>query len=157
MDKSFISLYKAIFFGLATIVVIPREVYKKFFLYGFIFGAIGDILHILIFEKGLGLFRYLNMGPFSIYGLFSFWTPIAWMFTFMLFFYFLPRKRLFLYFYIVGFAIFGYMVGLVLEGFGVFHYIGLWRYAAPFFFILWFSGAAWAFYRIEKVKTIEYI
>ncbi len=152
MDKSLVSFYKAVLFGIATLVAIPREVYKKFFLYGFIFGAIGDVVSILVFGQGIGLFKYSNFGPFSIFGLFSFWTPIAWMFAFMLFFYFLPRRRLFLYPYVVGFALFGYMVGLVLEGFGVFRYIGFWRIGAPLFFILWFSAAAWVFFRLEGVK-----
>lgn len=151
MDKSFISFFKAALFGIATIVTIPRELYKKFLLYGFVFGVIGDIASILVLSQ-LRLMKYSNMGPFSIYGLFSFWTPIAWMFAFMLFFYFLPRRRMFLYPYVVGFAIFGYMVGLVLEGFDVFHYIGFWRYWAPFFFLMWFSGAAWLFYKLEGVK-----
>jgi len=152
VDKSLISLFKAVLFGIATVVVIPRELYKKYLLYGFVFGAIGDIITVLLMSL-LGLIKYSQMGPFSIYGFFSFWTPIAWMFAFMLFFYFLPRRRLFLYPYVVGFALFGYMLGLVLEGFGVFQYIGFWRYVAPFFFTLWFSGAAWVFFRLEGVKV----
>lgn len=153
MEKSLISLYKAVLFGIATIVAIPRKQYKKFLLYSFIFGALLDIITILVLGQGLSLFRYSNFGPFSIYGWFSFWTPIAWMFAFMLFFYFLPRRRLFLFPYVVGFAMFGYMVGLVLEGFGTFQYIGFWRYAAPFFFTFWFSVSAWTYMRLEDIKV----
>ena len=152
MDKSLVSFFKAMLFGIATVVAIPREIYKKFLLYGFIIGAMGDVISILVMSP-LRLIKYSQMGPFSIYGLFSFWTPIAWMFAFMLFFYFLPRRRLFLYPYVVGFALFGYMVGLVLEGFGVFQYIGFWRYVAPFFFANWFSGAAWVYFRLEGIKV----
>ncbi|MHB9093799.1 MAG: hypothetical protein ACYC21_03935 [Eubacteriales bacterium] len=152
MEKSLVPFIKAIMFGIATVAVIPRQYYKKFFIYGFIFGAIGDGVFVLILGHGFHLFKYYGMGPFSVYGLFPFWTPVAWMFAFMLFFYFLPVRKIFLSLHILGFAFFGYFVGVVLEGFGVFQYIGFWRYIAPLFFVLWFSLAAWVYMRNEKIS-----
>lgn len=149
--KSAYFFYKAVLFGLATVVVIPRQVYKKFLIYGLIFGAILDVIFIIILGPILHLVKYIDMGPFSIFGIFSFWTPVAWMFAFMLFFYFLPVRKEFLYPYTVSFALFGYMVGLVLQGLGLFMYVGNYLYIAPLVLTGWFSLSAWAYIRSEHI------
>lgn len=101
MEKSLIPFIKALLFGIATVVVIPRQFYKKLFIYGFIFGAIVDAVVILVLGRGFHLFKYYGMGPFSVYGWFSFWTPIAWMFAFMLFsIFYLSEKSFYLYTYL---------------------------------------------------------
>ncbi|WP_066638364.1 hypothetical protein [Desulfolucanica intricata] len=143
--KSIFFFYKALLFGIATITVIPRQVYKRFLIYGFIFGAIGDVIMATILGPILQLIKYLNMGPFNIFGIVSFWTPIAWMFAFMLFFYFLPVRRVFLYPYIIGFSIFGYMVGLVLQQLDLYQYIGNYIYFAPIVNVIWFSISAYVY------------
>ncbi|MTI84471.1 MAG: hypothetical protein FH756_11325 [Firmicutes bacterium] len=150
--KSIYFFYKALLFGIAAYAVIPKPEFKRYLLYGFIFGAIGDVIMVTLTGPILNLIKYHNMGPFSVFGLFSFWTPIAWMFAFMLFFYFLPARRAFLYPYIVGFSIFGYMVGLVLSGLGLFDYIGFYKYSALIVFIVWFSIAAYAYLKIGNIK-----
>lgn len=149
--KSIFFFYKAVLFGIATVVAIPRPVYKKFLLYGFMFGALGDIILIIILDPGLKLIRYLNIGVFGVFGLFPFWTPIAWMFAFMLFFYFLPVRRVFLYPYVAGFAIFGYMVGMILEQMGLYQYIGYYKFISPLVLITWFALAAWVYIKSENV------
>lgn len=150
-DKSIFFFFKAIIFGVAAYAVIPRHVFKKYFLYAFIFGAIADVLIVSTLHS-LNLVSYYNMGPFGIFGVFTFWTPIAWMFTFMLFFYFLPVRTAFLIPYIIGFSLFGYMVGLVLTALGLFEYIGIYKYYAPVVFIAWFSLAAYAYIKIGNIK-----
>ena len=149
--KSIFFFYKALLFGISAYAVIPRHEFKRYLLYGFIFGAIGDVLVVFLLDK-FGLIKYYNMGPFSIYGFITFWTPIAWMFTFMIFFYFLPVRIVFIIPYIVGFALFGYMVGLVLSGLGLFEYIGSFKYYAPITFVIWFSIAAYTYFRIGNIK-----
>lgn len=148
---SIIFFIKALLFGVATIVAIPREVYKKYFIYGFAFGALGDTLLVVVF-KPLHLLRYLNMGPFDVWGLFSYWTPIAWMFAFMLFLYFLPTHKVFFGLHIIGFTIFAYSTGLVLQNLGLFQYIGKYLYFAPITFLIWFSLTAWAYTKLEKIQ-----
>lgn len=149
--KSIFFFYKTLLFGIAAYAVIPRAHFKRFLLYGFIFGAIGDVLMVFTLDS-LGLVKYHNMGPFSIYGLFSFWTPIAWMFAFMIFFYFLPVRTIFLVPYTIGFALYAYMVGLVLSKLGLFEYIGSFRYYAPLVFTVWFSLAAYVYFKIGDIK-----
>ena len=88
LGKSIWYLLKAMFFGIATILTIPKEVYKKYFIWGFIFGGVGDVLMVILFSKVLNLIEYKNMCVFNAYGLVSFWTPIAWMFILCSFFIF---------------------------------------------------------------------
>lgn len=62
-------------FALLTIVmallIIPKHLYKKCFLYGFLLGGLGDTL-IALALSALHLIEYKNMGPFSLFGVFSF-------------------------------------------------------------------------------------
>lgn len=149
--KSMFFFLKALLFGLATIVSIPQNVYKKYVIWGFLFGGIGDLIIVALFGPVLNLIKYENMGVFNILDTISFWTPIAWMFTFMLFFYFLPIHRYFLLIYIIGFSIFGFMVGLVLQNIGLFKYEGIYIYFAPFVFIAWFSFSSFIFFRYNQI------
>jgi hypothetical protein len=151
MGKELIFLYKAIFFGLAAIILIPKEYYKKYFIYGLFFGAILDVSMIWVLSGFFHLFQYKNMGLFNIFNLFSFWTPIAWMFTMMVFFYCLPPRKLYLLFYVPGFGLFGYMVGVVLQNFGLFEYVGTFKYFAPLIITAWFAIVAWAYIKAEKI------
>lgn len=151
MGNEMIFLYKAIFFGLAAIILIPKEYYKKYFVYGLFWGAILDVLMVGVLSGLCHWIQYKNMGEFNVFNLFSFWTPLAWMFAFMIFFYCLPARKLFLYYYIPGFGLFGYMVGVVLQNFGLFEYVGIYRYFAPLVLTGWFAVAAWAYIKAEKI------
>ncbi|PKM81962.1 MAG: hypothetical protein CVU89_06380 [Firmicutes bacterium HGW-Firmicutes-14] len=146
IGKSIIFFLKVLLFGVGTLAVIPKTVYKKFLVYGLFLGAVMDICVILLLEK-LNIIMYYNMGPFSILGYFPFWTPIAWMFAMMLFLYFMPKQRLLLYAYILTFAAFGVMVGIMLKNFGLYR---LNMYALFFAFLLWFSFAAWVYIYLES-------
>lgn len=152
IDISIIFFLKTLLLGIASVLAIPRQVYKKFLLYGFVFGGVGEIISVIILEPVLHLIQYTNMGRFSMLGIISFWTPIAWMFAFMLFFYYLPARKVFLYLYIAFFSIYAYFVGLFLQNFGLFDYVGDYKYFAPFVFVLWFSVSARFYLLNEKVN-----
>lgn len=148
----FVFLVKAIFFGLAAIIMIPQQQFQRFFRYGLILGGIGEVLNILIFGFLLGGFRYKNMGVFNILNLTSFWTPISWMFVMMYFLYNLPLRKNFFYLYIICFGFFGYCVGLVLENFNLFNYRGVYNYLAPLILSGLFYLAALFYLKSEKLK-----
>lgn len=143
---------KAILFGLAAIILIPKEQYKKFLVYSLFFGGFGEILIILVFSLLLGCFHYLNMGYFNILNITPFWSPVAWIFVMMLFLYNLPIKRSFFYLYIIAFGIFGYFVGLVLENFHLYKFVGAYKYFLPLLLICWFYAAARLYMKAEKLK-----
>lgn len=152
MGREMIYLYKALFFGLAALILIPKEYYRKYLIYGLLFGAIADVLLIWIIGGIFHGFEYRHMGQFNVFNLFSFWTPLAWMFAFMFFFYCLPTRKLFFYLYVFTFGLFGYMVGLVLHNFGLFEYYGIYKYFAPFIINGWFLAAAFAYLKAEKIQ-----
>lgn len=138
IDKNTIFFIKAVMFGVAAIIAIPKECYKKFLIYGLFLGAALDITAIVTLTK-LGVIKYLNMGAFSMYGLFSLWTPIAWMFALMIYLYFLPRRRPFLYGYVLIFSVFGIFVAKILSNFGLYEFN---PFILFFVFLGWFSFAA---------------
>ncbi len=149
-DTSYIYLFLAIGVGAAALLVIPKKHYKHYFLYGLLFGGVGDILLATIFTYA-GWIKYKNMGPFNVLGLFSFWTPITWMFAYTIFFYFLPVRKVFLIPYLLAFAGLNYGTGLFMENFGLFQYYGINRYVAPLTFFAWYSISAWVYFKNEKV------
>lgn len=132
---------------------VPKQEYKKTLLYGIVFGGIGNTLVVLLLSW-LNLIEYKNMGPFKI-GPFTSWTPINWTLIFGLFFYLLPVRKLFIAAVIIAFAAFSYGVGLIFENFGVFRYIGFWRYVAPFLFLTWYSTAAYVYIRNRGIALRE--
>lgn len=152
VGREIIYLLKAAFFGLAAIILIPKEHYKKYLVYGLLLGGINEILAVVVLSRLLHLFRYKNLGVFNILNLFSFWTPLAWMFVVMYFLYALPRKRLFLYPYVAGYGVFGYFLGLVLHNFGLFEYNGIFIYFAPFALTAWFALIAWLYIKAERIE-----
>lgn len=151
MHLSFVYLLKAILFALVAFTIIPKEKYKKFILYGFFFGYIMNIILVLLLTA-LNQLQYTHLGYFSVFGYFSIWTPIAWMFAFSLFFYLLPIRKIFLYPYIFVFGLTSSMVGHILEQIGVYTTIGIYKYIAPVLFIAWYAVSAHVFYSQEKIK-----
>lgn len=141
----------AIITGFSALLLIPKEKYKHYLLYGFLFGGVLEISLVVILTN-LNLLQYKNMGPFNLFNVLSIWTPFSWMFAFSVFFYLLPKRTAFLIPYIITFAALSYSIGIVKESLGTFEYLGVNRYAAPFTFLLWYSFSAWAYFRIEKVK-----
>lgn len=151
MGIEIVFLIKACLFGLAAIIIIPKELYKKYLVYGLLLGALVDTGFVLL-GKYLNLFLYKNMGVFNILDLYSFWTPLAWMFVIMFFLYCLPLKESVFYLYVACYGIFGYFVGLVLQNFGLYEYLGLFKYFAPLIFAAWFYSAAFIYMKVEGVK-----
>lgn len=153
MGIEIVFLFKAIFFGLAAIIIIPKRLYKKYLVYGLFLGALGDTA-LTLCGKYLNLFIYKNMGVFSVLDLYSFWTPLAWMFVTMYFLYCLPLKRSAFYLYLACYGLFGYFVGLVLQNFGLFEYVGFYKYLAPLVIAAWFFITAIIYLKAEGKKLL---
>ena len=151
MGVEIVFLIKAIIFGLAAIIIIPKEYYKKYLVYGLFLGALGDTGFTLL-GKHLNMWKYNNMGVFNILDLYSFWTPVAWVFVIMFFLYCLPHKRFNFYLYVVSYGLFGYFVGLVLQNFGLYEYLGFFKYLAPLVITAWFYTASLIYMKAEGIK-----
>lgn len=103
--------------GISFLLIVPKEHYKRYLLWGLVFGGIGDALTVSLLTQ-LNLIQYKNMGPFNIFNLFSIWTPITWALTFSIFFYLMPVRKVFLVPYIITFTALNYSVGLVMQSMG---------------------------------------
>jgi len=130
----------ALMMVVTAFVIIPRNSYKKFFLYGLLLGGVADalIVNTLTFA---GLIRFTGMGPFGIFGLYSLWTPITWTFAYMIF-------------YILAWTALDYSVGLVMENLALFHYYGIQNYLAPIMFAGWYSFSAAVFRKYEQTNRV---
>ena len=149
-SNGMVFFYNAVIFAFAALVLIPKQLYKRYFVYGLIYGGLFDVAVVLILEV-FRLIKYEHMGAFSIFGWFPFWLPVAWIFVMMFDLYLLPEKKLYFYLYILSFSIFGFMVGQVLEGFNLLEINKGFEYVEPFFLFAWFAFTAWVYQKNEKI------
>lgn len=116
-------LYYPIFLTLAillTLVLIPRDKYKQFLIYGLILGGLGDFILNGILSY-LGFAWFPNAGIFQL-GKLNILSPLSWVPVTMLFLQFLPQRSLFLYAYILTFATFGVCHGYVVQNAGIYDF-----------------------------------
>ena len=152
INKSFYYLIIAAIIGGAAIALIPKEKYKRFFIYGLLFGGLGDSIIVPLLSKIFPLYQYKNMGVFNILGLYSIWTPITWTFVFAIFLYLLPIRKVFLVPYIITFVGFNVAMGMVMHSLGLFEYKKpLYQYLDLISFSLWFIIAAWIYIKAERI------
>jgi hypothetical protein len=135
-----------------TLLLIPRDQYKKFVIYGLITGAIGDTLFVSLLQKIFGLISYTDNGIFNVFGM-NYIVPFAWALVHMVYLYFLPARKLFLYPYIALFALLSEGYGIVIHNLGLFDFNPIYYfYIAPFIFLIWWGSSAWFFRKMEGIK-----
>lgn len=148
MSKTLYYIIFASITAVTVVIVIPKKELKKYFLYGLIFGACGDVL-VYSTLHAFGLVKYKNFGGLGIWEDYSLATLLTWLFTFMCFLYFLPTKRWFTVIYIAAWSVLNYSIGVVMRNYGMFEFAGkngYWLFAV---FALWYSFAAYAFRKLE--------
>lgn len=136
----------ALIFAIPTLIFIPRHEYKRYFIYGFIFGGMIDVITIVVLGNIMGEFKYLA-GPLMVKGI-PLFVPLTFVFVWMLFFYFLPVRIGFLVPYIIGFSGFSILIGFILQNFGLFQYThGFIRatFITGITFLFWFTVSAWVY------------
>lgn len=154
MDRSYIFMLFTFMVGIVFFLLVPKGQYKRYLLYGIVLGGFVHGITATI-STYMGLIRYINLGPFNILGIIPAWTPLAWSFSFGVFFYLMPRRRTFLIPYLLAFTALDYIVGLVLEAYGLFMYIGSYRYFALVTFLVWYSAAAWIYRRDPQFQLLQ--
>jgi hypothetical protein len=138
--------FLAILFAIPTLIFIPLREYKRFFIFGFVLGGFIDIVTIIILGNLLNEFSY-HAGPLMVFGI-PIFIPLAFTFTWMNFFYFLPVRTEFLIPYVIGFSGFAVLIGFVEQNLGYFQYHhGPVRgaFITMAVFLLWFSFSAWIY------------
>lgn len=107
---------------LAAIVrlLIPLSEIKRLFIFGIAYGALVDGIIILIY-KVLGLVEYINYGPFGFLGI-PFFPLIAWTCYFLLYFYFLPVGKLWIYLYVAVASLYSFLFSNILQNLNILHW-----------------------------------
>ncbi len=131
-----------------SLVYIPRKDYKEYLIYGFLLGGLGDMVVVALYQNVFHLIWFKNQGIFNVVGQ-NFLSPPCWSFTVMLFLYFLPRKGVAHYLYVLTFAAYSVGYGLMVHNAGLFDFKpGFY----PFFSYLTFLGW-WATVTVVFTKT----
>lgn len=140
-------LYTAIF-ALIVIAVIPKEEIKRLAVYGIFFGALLNILTLLIGSL-TGKYCFINFEPLGI-SFIPFFPPISWTLFFMLYFYFMPKKP-WLYIYAASGIFYSILFGNMITNLGIFKLSH--RLLLPLIaFTIWFSIATWGYLRLTSGK-----
>ena len=77
----------------------PKNEISRLFIYGLIFGGIFDIVFVGAANL-FGEFKYVNYEQFGLMGI-HFMAPISWTIFFIIYFYLLPDKKIYIYLYVI--------------------------------------------------------
>lgn len=146
----FYPLYMLVAF-IVVIATVPKEDYKEYFIYALLFGGIGDIVAVGIFQNLLHIIWFKNAGVFNVLGQ-NILSPPSWILTVMIFLRFLPSQKSFQYAYVLGFAAFSDAYGYLVHNVNLFDFKP-WYY--PYFsyltFLVWWSVITWVFVRTSPL------
>ncbi len=106
---------------------------------------------VFFMQNLLGIMWFKNQGVFYVLGQMAL-SPLCWTVTIMIFLYFLPRKRWFLYPYILTWAFISLGFGYIVHNVGLFDFV-YWLYPIPayFTFLGWWIFAAWLFLKTSPM------
>ncbi|SFG80889.1 hypothetical protein SAMN05660649_02756 [Desulfotomaculum arcticum] len=136
-----------------SLLYIPKEDYKKYFIYGLLIGGLGDVIAVSLFSNLFHIIWFKNAGIFAVLG-HNILSPPSWTFTVMIFLRFLPHRRPFLYFYVVTFAFSSLGYGYFVQNIGLFDF-KTWFYPVFSFltFLGWWSFAAWLYIKTSLSRN----
>jgi len=134
----------AVTFVLVLILMVPRKEIRRLSLFGIVLGGGGDVI-VHSFGYITGLFSWINYGPFGFIGIHLF-SSISWSAFFIVYFYYLPRHKPFVYIYILASICASTIYyNLVLD---IQIFKALDRLIVPIAgFAVWYGVATWAFFK----------
>jgi hypothetical protein len=142
-------LYASVF-GIILVAVVPKKEIHRLFIYGLIFGGLFDIV-VVSLANLLGEFKYIHYEPFGLMGI-HFMAPISWTIYFIIYFYFLPANKTYLYLYVAAGIFYSILFCQMITKLGVLKLAhGIIDSIIPF--VLWFPVATWGFCRLIKTKN----
>jgi hypothetical protein len=142
-------LYTAVI-ALTLIAVVPKAEIRRQAIYAISLGGVASVVIIFLYLP-IKAFSWLNMGPFGL-GHVAFFPPLAWTAFFILYFYFLPRTKPWIYLFVFFASCYSTMFSNVLMNLGILQW-NRGRIALPFFlYFTWFSAATWIYTKIERVE-----
>lgn len=120
IPHAYIYLIYTVILAVVMVVVVPREKIHELAVYSVIFGALANIILIVVATHLLDLGGHLNYEPFGVMGV-SFFPPIAWTVYYIMFLYFLPEKRPWDYVFTFTATIYSVFFANVLNNLGIFY------------------------------------
>jgi hypothetical protein len=144
-------IYTAVL-GIILVSLIPKADIRRYSFYGILFGGIFDVVFVSI-ANFLGEFRYINYEPFGLAGI-HFIAPTAWTIFFIMYFYFIPKKKIYIYLYTLSGIRYSVLFCQTITKLGVLKLAhGLISSIVPF--ALWFPIATWGFLKLTNTEHLD--
>lgn len=136
---------------IVVLLTIPQRDLKKYFIYGVLFGGLGDIIIVGLYQNILHIIWFKNAGIFNVLGQNLLSAP-SWILTVMIFLRFLPIRKLFQYAYVLGFGAFSVGYGYLVQNVGLFDFKP-WVYPlfSYFTFTFWWAAITWVFVKTSSL------
>ncbi len=142
-------IYTAVL-ALALVAVVPKEQMREQAIHAITFGGVGSVVMVFIYSP-FNAFEWMNKGPFG-YGNIAFFPPLAWTIYFIIYFYLLPRKKPWIYLFVLFAACYSTLFSNVLMNLEIFRW-NKGRLLLPFFLYLsWFAVVTWLYTKVHPVK-----
>lgn len=139
-------LYTAVFAAI-LVALVPRKEIHRLLIYGIIFGGIFDVVVVSIGNL-TGEFRYINYEPFGLIGL-HIMAPISWAIFYIIYFYFLPEKKIYIYIYTTMGIFYSMLFCQMLTKLSILSLAhGIIDSIIPF--VPWFPIATWGYLKLTK-------
>ncbi|MDR7868817.1 MAG: hypothetical protein RIN56_18645 [Sporomusaceae bacterium] len=140
-------IYTAVFAAI-VVTLVPRQEIRRLSIYGIIFGGAFDAI-VVGAANLLGEFRYINYEPFGMLGI-HFLAPVSWTLFFIIYFYHLPTKKVYIYMYTTMGIFYSMMFCQMLTKLGVLSLAhGIYDSIIPF--IPWYIIATWGYLKLTKI------
>lgn len=150
MPIKYIPFIYTFVFAAILIATVPKREIRRLSIYGIIFGAVLDVVVVEIANL-TGSFKYINYEPFGLIGL-HFMAPISWAIFFIMYFYFLPEKKFYIYFYITTAIFYSMLFCQMITKLGVLELKhGIIDSIVPF--VIWFPAVTWAYCKLERNRV----
>lgn len=147
MAVKYIPFIYLLIFASILIATVPKSEINRLSIYGILFGAVFDIV-LVTTANLIGEFRYINYGEFGLFGL-HFFAPISWAVFYIMYFYFLPKKKVYIYIYVVCGIFYSMFFCQVITKLGVLKLRhGILDSIIPF--LIWLPLATWGYLRLTK-------
>lgn len=136
-----------------SLLLIPQKKYREYLMYGFLVGGFIDVVAVMLLQNLLGIIWFKNQGVFYVLGHHAL-SPLGWTLAVMLFLYFIPRRRSFLYFYIVSWSFLSIGFGYIAQNADLFDFQD-WYYPIPALitFVIRWIFAAWLFNKTSSIAN----
>ncbi len=152
MPIQFIPFIYTTIFALILIATVPRSKIRRLSIYGIIFGAVFDILLVLV-TNFFREFGYINYGPFGLFGI-HFLAPVAWSIFFIMYFYFLPKRKTYMYIYVTVAVLYSIAFCQMISKLGVLYLAhGIIDSIIPF--LIWFPIATWGYLKLTSTSSTQ--